>query len=357
MRILVLDVPATESGALSILQQFHREVIENSNQQDKWLFVVSTPELSESNNVKVLNYPWIKKSWFHRLYFDNFIIQKIIKDLRIDYVFSLQNVIVKRVKVPQILYLHQPLPFVTKRYGLLENPKFWIYQNIISKEIIRSVKDADSVIVQTEWVRTSLKKYLDNPEKIIKNPPIVDFSNDFDGEAEFNGHEFVYPATPLEYKNHMVIVEACKLLEKEGISDYSVYFTMNENDNPLAMNLKKEIEAHNLKIYMVGRKSKDQLAALYKNCTLLFPSYIETFGLPMLESRMSSGLVLAADMPFSREVLLGYENAYFFEYQDASRLCELMSNVINQKLHKKTIVYKREKQVALYDVIKELITK
>ena len=76
MRIMVFDVPAESGGALTILNQYYDTAIKDK--ENDWVFVVSTPELKETDNVKVLNYPWIKKSWFHRLYFDKLVANKLV---------------------------------------------------------------------------------------------------------------------------------------------------------------------------------------------------------------------------------------------------------------------------------------
>ena len=109
MKIMVFDVPAEYGGALTILEQYYDKAVGDTNNQ--WVFIVSTPNLQERGNIRVLRYPWIKKSWFHRLYFDNFIARKIVEEYQPDEVLSLQNVIIKKLKVKQTLYLHQPLPF------------------------------------------------------------------------------------------------------------------------------------------------------------------------------------------------------------------------------------------------------
>ena len=63
---------------------------------------------------------------------------------------------------------------------------------------------------------------------------------------------------------------------------------------------------------------------LYAEATLLFPSYLETFGLPLLEARRSNGLILCSDLPFSHEILDGYGNAYYFGVNDAKLLAKYM---------------------------------
>ena len=137
MNILVMDVAADSGGALSILMDFYDFVKENKDGNLNWYFAVSTPELKDCENIKVLRYPEVKKSWLNRLCFDHFAAPKIIKKFEIDKVFSLQNLIVPHTQIEQILYLHQPLPFVEKKFSFNKEellcyirkqsmPKHWI---------------------------------------------------------------------------------------------------------------------------------------------------------------------------------------------------------------------------------------
>ncbi|MBQ4145657.1 MAG: glycosyltransferase, partial [Clostridia bacterium] len=75
-----------------------------------------------------------------------------------------------------------------------------------------------------------------------------------------------------------------------------------------------------------------QVLAEYNNSTLLFPSYIETYGYPMAEARQMGTLIIASDCPFSREVLEGYKNAYFFDPFDAEALADYMEKIIKGDL-------------------------
>ena len=146
---MVFDVPAESGGALTILQDFYNEVVQSDQLEIEWIFVVSVPNLQNRENIKVLQFPWIKKSWFHRLFFDNRIAPNLIDKYRIDKVLSLQNMIIPRSKSEQIVYVHQALPFADYKFSITENKLFWVYQNIIGRGIIRSIKQANQVIVQT----------------------------------------------------------------------------------------------------------------------------------------------------------------------------------------------------------------
>ena len=320
MRIMVFDVPAESGGALTILNQYHNEAIKDEN--NKWIFVVSTPKLKNFNNIEILNYPWIKKSWLHRLYFDTFIANKLVKKYDADEVLSLQNVIIPKVKVRQTLYLHQALPFIEKKYGLSENFKFWVYQNVISQIIFRSIKKADKVIIQSQWfMNAAIKKTGVNKEKfLLKKPELNTEVKKLYVENNNYKRLFFYPATGLSYKNHEIIVKASRLLKEKMIDNYEIIFTLKGNENTNIVKLRNQVETQNLPIKFIGSLQICEVYEYYSKSVLIFPSYIETFGLPLLEARMHHAPVIASKCAFSYEILDGYDKALFFDPFDASEL-------------------------------------
>ena len=80
-------------------------------------------------------------------------------------------------------------------------------------------------------------------------------------------------------------------------------------------------------IIALGRLSRAEVLTKLAQSTLIFPSLIETYGLPLAEARALGSLVLAADLPYAREVLDGYENAYFFDPRSPKELADLMEEV------------------------------
>lgn len=59
MRILVYDVAADSGGAATVLRSFYEEFSRDT--EHEYLFVLSVFELPETERIRVLNYPWIKK--------------------------------------------------------------------------------------------------------------------------------------------------------------------------------------------------------------------------------------------------------------------------------------------------------
>jgi glycosyltransferase involved in cell wall biosynthesis len=264
------------------------------------------------------------------LYFDKFVANKLVDKYNVDEILSLQNVVVPKVKVKQTLYLHQSIPFVDKRYGITEDFKFWLYQNVISKMIFKSIREADKVIVQTKWMRdVATKKANVKKEKFILKQPEFKVSVKKLYKSDENSRRlFFYPASGLAYKNHEVIVSACKLLKDKGISSYKVIFTLKGDENKHVRELRKKVIDEDLPVEFIGLIDIDAVYEYYSKSILIFPSHIETFGLPMLEAKMHETPIIASDCAFSHEVLDGYMNVNYFSPYSENELYRIMREVI-----------------------------
>ena len=130
MKIMVFDVPADSGGALSILEEFYKKF--KLDKENTYVFVLGCGVLKNSENIEVLNFPWIKKSWLHRLFFDYFVAPKLVANRGIDRVLSLQNVMVPRTKIPQTIYVHNALPFSEYRFSIFKNKLLWAHQNVLN---------------------------------------------------------------------------------------------------------------------------------------------------------------------------------------------------------------------------------
>lgn len=332
--IMVFNVAAESVGALSILQDVHRDAVQRADADVNWIFVLGRADLPESESIAVLRYPWVKKSWFHRLFFDWFVAPGLIKKYGIDTVLSLQNLSIPRVDRPQTIYVHQSLPFSTHRFSFFKDTLFWVYQNVIGQMMIGSIRKADSVIVQTHWMKEAcLRKTGVDETKIHVIPPRMTMTpkNLFSPTKEAYT-TFFYPAAAMRYKNHILILSACKLLLERGVKGFSVVFTLSGKENDYARRLFERAKSECLPIVFTRELPRDAVFDYYARSVLLFPSYIETFGLPLLESRVHGSVVLAADAPFSREILEGYSNASFFGAFDADALAALMERSIRGEL-------------------------
>ncbi len=321
MRIVVNDIAASTGGALEILQQFYR-YIRAHDASNEWIFLLSAPHIEETERIKVVLLPEVKGSKLKKLRFDLFSGRKVINAMAPDAVLSLQNIITFGVKAPQYAYIHQSIPYqAVKSFSFFkaEERGLAVYQHLIGRLIHRSARRADGVIVQSDWMKEAVaKKAKISQDKIITAMPECSFS-DAKPTAAFDPCRFFYPTADAVYKNNDLIVRACELLCARGIDGFKVYMTLPEG------------RLRHPNIVCTGYLDRERLAEEYASSTLLFPSYIETVGLPLLEAAYFGVPILAADCPHAADVLKGYENAAYFAPFEAAQLAGLMADIIEDK--------------------------
>lgn len=328
MNILVYDIAASEGGALSVLHEFYSKCVEDKS--NFFVFILSTPVFPSTDNIKVLNFKWIKKSWLHRLFFDYFKANLLVSKYKIDKIISLQNIIVPNVNCTQTVLVHNCFPFVKYKFSPINETSLWLYKHIISYFIKKSIKHADRVIVQTKWMKNAcIEKCHVNSNKVIIEKASVDLKliRSFNKKS-LKLKQFFFPATPLSYKNHWVIVKACKLLESQGISNYSIGFTFLGNENSYANSILEYCKKNNLPIEFKGSVKREELFEYYSKSVLIFPSLVETVGLPLLEAKESGCPIIVADTEFAREVLSGYSSVIFFGETDYIGLSNIIKYYI-----------------------------
>ncbi|MDT0172776.1 glycosyltransferase [Exiguobacterium sp. BRG2] len=354
-KIFVNATSCTVGGSKTILLQFINNMKKsNVNNICYYLFVADKKEIQDINDINDENLVVIEvkaKKWKDRLYWDFFGMKSWSEKNKInpDKIISLQNTGVNYNKeVKQIIYLHTPIPFVTYKWNIInkEERKLWFYKYVYPFFIKKWINSNTEFVVQSEWLKKSVSKKL----KVNKNKIHVFFPdlpqvklNSI--EVEKNDHEtsnfLFYPAMNYVYKNHNVIIQA---LKKIKVTNYSIYkrikivFTLDDNSNVAKKSKESGVQS---RIKFTGMLNKEEVDYYYNNSkAVLFPSYIETFGLPLLEAKMYKKQILASNELFSQEILNDYEGVKFidkFSSEDwANHIIEIYSKkIVNKNIDKK----------------------
>ncbi len=334
MRIVVLDIAASKTGALSVLKDFAAEAVKWGGAHE-WIFIVGDKDyIGEAENLKVVERRDIKSSRIKRLIFEHTGGAAYISSFQPDVVFSLENTLPRGHirdrsgrESRKIVYIHQPLGFQNiRRFSFLDRYErpLAVYQYLIAREIDSSARRADAVVVQTAWMKEAVvdKAHVKAERVHLIPPQVPDLSAFRDASARNTGKLFIYPAGDILYKNHSCVVEAVSLLNQRGYHDFRVIFTLKRYSLPW-------IGRTSENIVWSGSLDRQTLCGYYGRSVLLFPSYIETFGYPLAEAMQFGVPVLSSDTPASREVLKDYVNAAFFDPFSPRQLADLMEKVLN----------------------------
>jgi len=330
--IFINDTAATESGALTILKQFLDSI--NLYSQKDYLYYVfcSLKELKQYENDQIKIIADIKgKKWLDRIKWDLFGLKNWSKkhNLKATLIISFQNTGCRYFQeVPQIIYLHQAISFYEEikwNFFKKEERILWFYQNIYKKIIFYSLPKNYLLVVQSKAMKERVQKQFQLEEnKIMVIRP--SFENiDFNKVSPFNFNDekfhIFYPATTFIYKNHEIIIKALRYIkdkEPNVFSNLVVHFTFDNNGqrNSELIQLMNQLKVDSA-IKLEGKLPYDKVLSFYRSCDLVvFPSYIETFGLPLIEAANFGLPLLVSDLDFSREVIGDYKGAKFLNYKD-----------------------------------------
>lgn len=326
MLTMVFDVPASSGGAVTILEYYYNRYKEDKT-GNKYIIVLGRYKLEETENIKVLRFPWIKKSWMHRAFFDVFIARKLVKTYKPDYVLSFQNIRVFCSKsIKQTLYMHQSIPFTDISFNPFKDTKYWFIKNVLGKIIKKSIEKCDSVIVQTQWIKDAcVKQTRVKQEKVVVEKPDQNklFSAHYSDPGKSKRRIF-YPANANSFKNHIVILKAIKQLKESKKEVPDVIFTISKTMGKYGRYIENEAQKMGLDINFIGRISFEEVQKYYESCILVFPSKLETLGLPLIEAKEAGCPIVCSNLPYAHEVLYDYRNVYYFDPDDYIKLSDII---------------------------------
>ncbi|MZU91200.1 hypothetical protein CJP55_04015 [Lactobacillus plantarum] len=352
MRIVVEDVAASKGsgGVWSILCDFYQQVVD-SGDQNEWYFIVSEDEFESTKNIHIIYRPDLKKNKVRRFFFDLVTGKKFINRLHPDIVFSLQNTITVGTNASRkVVYVHQPIPYQSEKHFSVfkkRERKLFFYQYMIGPIINYTLrKERPEIIVQTSWMKDALtKRKIANSQQITISMP-----NDlvtFNKKKVILDNQFFFPATAFLYKNHDLILHAVEFLVKHNVENFQVVCTVKPDELSWD-HVPKQIR-------LVGKMTREDVMAHYQRSVLIFPSYIETFGLPLLEAAKTGTIIFASDTSFSREVLNGYENAYYFDFNQPEMLAKLMLRFLEGKIELNSQVKYQENKNSVHSSLLSLV--
>jgi glycosyltransferase involved in cell wall biosynthesis len=124
------------------------------------------------------------------------------------------------------------------------------------------------------------------------------------GKVSSTHYDFVYVSSGEIHKNHANLLLAWHLLAKSGLNP-SLALTV---DTFVFPKLGKEIEKFQactgVNIINLGNIDRVNLPAIYKSCSaMIFPSKLESFGLPLIEASHYGLPILASELDYVRDVI------------------------------------------------------
>ncbi|MHB8303820.1 MAG: glycosyltransferase [Acidobacteriaceae bacterium] len=315
---------------MSVYQDALGELSRNFAAQYDIVALVHRRELFTIPGVQFIEYPEIRSSWIKRVKFEYYDLYRISRELDAYLWLSLHDITPRIHAKIQAVYCHNPAPF-----SRLKLPDFihdWRYSAFVLfyRYLYRiNIHRNDYVIVQQAWMRDRFQKMYGVKNVVVAHPkleaplekPVKDCAVSRPPQGKFR---FFYPAYPRVFKNVEILLEAAMLLKSEAIE---IWLTFSGEEGRYARKLVEQYR-HLDNVKFLGRLTREQVFERYEatDC-LVFPSRLETWGLPISEFKGTGKPMLLADLPYAHETVGTYGAVSFFHPDEPKELASLMQKM------------------------------
>jgi glycosyltransferase involved in cell wall biosynthesis len=333
VNIAIVATAAKFGGSKSIIDDFINHIDNSKIENIIFHFFLGYKfehTLRRENNFRFIFYP--TGSNFSRIYFDLFGLKKFEKsnNLKFDTIISFQNNgICSSTNPNQLIYFHNPIAFSTNIIPI-ENIRtaflkyfyviyFWFmlrpnYKIFVQLDFVKNDLIANGVKNQISVIRPNLKSLEIQPKTKVN-------------KEEFN---LIFPATPYKYKNHRLLIEAIRILKSRGLNfqkKINLYLTaLDDKTISTFSTLTKKYGVDDI-IILLGRIPVNDLICIYEKCdVLVFPSLLETYGIPLFDAAVAGIPIIASDLPYAKNVLDNYTCKVFVNPYDSSAWADAIYN-------------------------------
>ncbi len=331
--IVISAVNLVEGGSFSILLDcLEKLAVSDISKEYRIIALVnSISRMPKLKGIEYIEYPKAKKSYLYRCYYEYYAFHRLSKQLNPKLWLSLHDMSPRVVADVQAVYMHNPTPFYKPHFRdwrFVPLNAVWAY---LYKYVYKAnIKSNKYLIVQQNWLKREFSAMFKFPEEqiIVARPvlPDKDFCPPKD-VAPNSRYTFFYPSFPRVFKNFDVICEAAVILQKRNINNVNIILTIDGSENKYSKYLLKKYSNLN-NITFIGLLPRKKVEELYGSVDcLIFPSKLETWGLPLSEFKPYFKPMLVADLPYAHESSALASFVRFFNPDDSQELAKYMEDL------------------------------
>ncbi len=336
--LVVSAINLSEGGPLTVLVDCLKTAEATLGPEWQITALVHDKRLIDTDRIKLIEFPESRKSWATRISYEWFKFHDLFGSKPVDLWLSLHD-ITPRVKARrQAVYCHNPSPFYASSLSeVYFDPKFFVFNKLYMSVYKAFARRNYAVVVQSLWMRDEFRKRIGHHNIVVARPT---FHEDADRSAPpivphslrrptpDRPMRFLYPALPRVFKNIEILCEAVKSLSPEIRALLELRLTLDGTENKWGAALARRYGAIP-GIRLIGRQSRAQMTDEYRACdVVLFPSRLETWGLPITEGKTFGKPLLVADRPYAHETVGTYDNVDFIPTDDASAWASGMASLV-----------------------------
>lgn len=336
--LVVSAVNIVEGGMLKILDDC-LDTVRRDLPDWRIVALVNNVKLVTTPGVEAIAFPRAKTSWLRRIYTEYVTFRKISHDLNADIWWSLHDLSPFVKAGSQFVYCHNPVPFYRLAWReIWMEPGLLIFNAVYSLFYSINIKANRAVVVQQQWMREQFERRYCVRNVIVAHPVTGDGTLLRNSSTNAKVNTFVFPSLSRAFKNFELIGDAARLLSEEPDWHGRILLTISPDETRLSKDLFRRYGSTR-GVEFIGRQTRPQMASLYREMDcLLFPSRLETWGLPITETKALGKPMILSDLPYARETVGTYSLARFVNPASPRQLADVMMKAHRTGWHSKPVV-------------------
>jgi glycosyltransferase involved in cell wall biosynthesis len=295
-------------------------------------------------NVTYINIAAGDKPW-GRIFWVQAMLPYLVKRIKAHALLSLSNQSTIGPRVPTIVLFHQPKIIKSLSWhsgSLREFCRLAVLRGLFFAGALGSSK----VLVQTESVTSALTRKFPSlrnlvrtiPSGVSERPPSGVVRTEIRAQIErSSGPRILYVANAHHQKNHFRLIEAFAKLRRK-LPDCSLLLTLPGRDGqqfhgPTGLRYLEKIHESaracgvESSIEWLGPLASIEVYHALQNADLMvFPSLLETFGIPLVEAMLNGCPIAAADRPYAHDV--AGDAAAYFNPENTDEMCWVLHDLL-----------------------------
>lgn len=344
--INTLSVTPQRGGAKTYLVNIVKSLADVDKDNSYYLMVSPINEALfkvKSKNFKKITLPLYSDNIALRLLLEQFLIYFYTKKYKIDVLFSPGNFSTLFPGCRQVLVMQNSLIIGHVRKEHVPNEASFLRNLGYNLMFPLSIKSADKIIAVSHDIKKHLLSQMTIPEQkiqVVYEGVDMTMNKDSGTMPMFPKPYILFLSTLFKYKKLDRLLMAFVLLKK----DYNIpHFLVVVGRDPKGeiKNLKRIVERERLseQIIFAGVLPHNEIEAVYKNADVfVYPSAVESFGLPVLEA-MACGTPVVASNRMSVPEICG-DAALIVDPDNVMELADAIYRAVTDETLRKTLARK-----------------
>lgn len=271
--------------------------------------------------------------FIYKWYVNKYQLPKLIKKWQILKVFSLGNI--------GFASAAKQLVLVQNAYATLTDNRIWeripfkqrLYLKFMQKQILKNLKHADVIAIQTQTMRNNIKKLLGiRDEQTVIHPNVIRtdmFNTHSRIEERSDKYKFLFLSKLFPHKNFEILEPLAERITNESLP-VTITLTLDNNipsEKLLADRLLKLFPSVFKNQGLVAYNNLPEIYAAHD--AIFFPTLLESFSATYIEAMAFGKTIVTSDLEFAREIC--GDLAFYFNPFDVSSAFETIKLLLCDK--------------------------